>query len=374
MKKIAVAATLLVLIAAGSLVLLSCGEKVDDSGNKTVSGLTVSPSQATVEVYSGQVFSSIASYTDGTSGYLSSSWSVTGDVGTAESIGLNGLFTATASGSGTVVAQYGGHFASAIVDVIPSSEATGEVTVLATIEVSPANIVIKVGESQVFGASGLNTSSESMAISPSWSLVGDAIGTLTASGTVGTFEAAAQGSAVIVVTSGEVTGRAYVTVEGYVTTVTAETDTFVTQESTAQGSSLTLKAGRLSGVVYETYIKYDLAFIPTGSTIEVATLKLYCSSSDGAAMNLGLLASSFSDATTWETRPSLEAFVLSHAFSPGSNDIDFKDGVQKWIDATNNGLMVYLDDPAVGFAIFVSEDETVFPARRPQLYLEYLTP
>jgi|GEM_PF-1475578 len=369
---------LCLLALGGSFLVLSCGEETDLNGNGTVTSLDVSPSSATVEVGAAQAFSATAHHSDGTTSNPSASWSLSGGIGTLTSVGLNGLFTATATGEGTVEAAYAGFTASAAVTVVATGEIVPTGEALATIEVSPAQALLRVGETQAFSAAGTNASAESVAIAPSWEVSGEATGTLSFSGTTATFEATGEGTVLVTAVSGEVRGTAHLTVEGFTAEITAEADTYVdSTDGSPQGTSITLIAGRItdpSEKIYEAYIKFDLSFLPAGATVEAARLKLYASDTDGAAMKLGRIGSVWTDATTWETRPTIEAYIKNHTFSVGANEIEFKETVQLWADGTNEGVALYKDAPAVGYVNLVSRDDVSVEERRPRLYLEYIVP
>ena len=286
------------------------------------------------------------------------------------------MFTATASGSGTVVGTYSGK--SGIAGVTVSGEATPEAGELVTIEVWPANVTLKVGESTLFNAIGKDASNEVVSIMPTWTISGDAIGILMTTSTEATLEAKTEGSAIINVVSGEVIGQTYVTVEGYYTEITAEVDTYVdSTDGTPHGSAITLIAGYVtdpSEKTYETYIKFDVSFISSESTIESASLKVYASDTDGTSVKIGRLGESWTESVTWESKPTIESFVSSHTFSAGNNTIGIKDLVQYWVDTTNNGLALYKEMPASGYVNLVSEDDTSVDERRPKLEIEYYSP
>lgn len=361
-------------LALGTLLLFSCGDlPEEETAERTLSSISISPSSVSLEVDDTQIFSVTVHYSDATISSPQASWNVTGGIGTITSLGSTATFTATAEESGSVEASYSGKNASASVTVSAVIEPGG----LATIEVS-STATLRVGESETFSASGTDATGEAVDISPTWVVSGDAIGILSVYETVATLEVTAEGTATISCTSGEVVGYSYVTVEGYFIEITAEVDTYVSSSDTgSHGSESILKSGRMidpSTVLYETYIIFDISFIDSGSTIESANLKLYCSSTDGAAMNIGQLAQSWTGSTTWAARPSQETFVLANVFAYGTNEVEFTDGVQYWLDTDNYGIVIYLDDPAVGFANFVSRDETVYLERRPTLQLEYITP
>jgi hypothetical protein len=375
MKKIYSGIILLLLGALSVLIVLSCGEEVT-TGEKTLTGLNIFPSSASLEVGSTQSFAVTASYSDGTTSFPVASWSVTGEIGTIEAVGLNALFTATAEGSGSVEASYGGFTASASVTV------TGEAAAaLSSITVSPSQKSMRIGESETFTASGTSTTGEAMGIAPAWSLSGDAIGVLTASGTTATLEANAEGSATISCVSGEVTGNSYVTVEGYTVEITVETDTYVDEANPAatHGSATSLKAGYVSatGKHYEAYFKFLLDLVPGGASVESATLRVYPSSAGSSALQLKKLDSAFSDSTTWESRPTLGSFIASGVFTIGDynniSDDDLTTLVRNWKSgaSANYGLALVQEGAVDGVVVILSKENGSNP---PLLKVEYTIP
>ena len=379
MKKVLFGSIGLLLLMFCGVFLLSCSELTDDSGGGGTGELVlvnVAPTSVSLSVGQTQLFSATAVYSNGTSSDVSASWSVTGDIGSIESIGLNALFTATTSGSGTVIGTYNSK--SGIASVTVTGEATPEAGELVTIEVWPANVKLKVGQSTYFSAAGKDSSNEAVPIMPTWTISGDAIGILKTTSTEATLEAKSEGSAYIKVVSGEVVGTAHVTVEGYYVEITAEVDTYVdSSDGTPHGSAITLVAGRVtdpSEKIYETYIKFDVAAISASASIESATLKVYASDTDSTSMKIGRLGESWTAAVTWESKPTIESFVSSHTFSAGSNSIGIKDLVQHWVSVVNNGLAIYKDAPAIGYVNLVSVDDTSTEERRPKLVIEYYTP
>lgn len=371
----------MIVITACSLFALGCGEEASETGGKTITLLGISPSSASLEVGQQQVFYATATYSDGSSSTPSASWSVTGGIGSITVIGFNALFTATATGSGTVVAGYSGKSAVSTVTVTAESGGTGEAGVLQTINVSPAAKVMRVGDSETFTAAGLDGSGEAMSISPGWTLSGDAVGVLSSSGAVATLEAGAEGTATINCTSGEVTGYAYVTVEGYAIEITVESDTYVDEANPADthGSDTSLKAGYVSATdrYYETYLKFPLDRIPGGASVESAVLRVYPSSAGSSALQLKKLDAAFSDSTTWESRPALGSLVAAGVYTAGDyNNVsddrltrlvrDWKSGA-----STNYGLAIVQEGTENGTAVFLSLDNG---SNYPLLRIEYTTP
>lgn len=380
MKKAYLGSVLFFLIVACSFVVLGCGEETLETGGKTITLLSILPTSASLEVGQQQAFSVTATYSDGTGSSPSASWSVTGGIGSITVVGLNAIFTAIATGSGTVVAEYRGKSAAANVTVTAESGGTGEAGVLQTINVSPAAKVMRIGDSETFTAAGVDGSGEAIPISPGWMLSGDAIGVLSSSGAVATLEARAEGTATINCISGEVIGYAYVTVEGYAIEITVESDTYVDEAHAADthGSDTSLKAGYVSATdrYYETYLKFPLDRIPAGASVESAVLRVYPSSAGSSALQLKKLDAPFSDSTTWESRPALGSLVAAGVYTAGDyNNVsddrltrlvrDWKSGA-----SANYGLAIVQEGSENGTVVILSLDNG---SNYPMLRIEYTT-
>jgi len=101
--------------------LFGCGDL-----EGSVTGLTITPSSATVGINQSQSFSAAGTDAYGIAVIVSPSWSVTGGVGTISS---NGLFTAGSSaGSGSVMGSYDGVSASAAITITDTCWVSGTVT------------------------------------------------------------------------------------------------------------------------------------------------------------------------------------------------------------------------------------------------------
>jgi hypothetical protein len=87
---------------------------------KSLSSITISPSNVTLLFGSSEVFSSTAIYSDSTTAPINATWSVfPTDLGQITTAGSNGLFvvTTTSAESGFVIATYNGLYAYASVSV-----------------------------------------------------------------------------------------------------------------------------------------------------------------------------------------------------------------------------------------------------------------
>ena len=370
---------LVVVIVLFAAFLFSCGDSTTSTSSATLTLINVSPATATLEADETQEFTATGVYSNGSTASVIPTWGVSGGIGTVEAVGYTGLFTASTEGTGYVTAVYSDKSAFATITVSGESSAASG---LSTIEVSPATLSSQIGKSSDFTASGIDTTGESITISPSWEISGEAIGFLTVSETIATLEVTAEGFATIICTSGEVVAYSYVTIEGYYLEITAEVDTYVDESASgeAYGSDNTLKAGREvigeTATRYETYINFDLSDIPATATIESASLTLYATSTDGEEISLARISTTevWNAATTWGTKPTTGSFIYisGQAFSSGLNVVTLTSTVQDWVtDSSNNGLALYLDSPATGYVILVSRDDVSEETRRPKLTVYY---
>jgi hypothetical protein len=367
LKKILVA----VILACLACLIYACGEEQNSINGKVVSSLSIAPTSATVPNGSFEVFSTNATFTDGTNGPVQATWSTTNGIGTATKVVYNCLFTATSEGTGEVIASAGGLTAVATVTVTagPTSEPGG----LTTIEVSPATLDMPVGGTQMFTASGLNGSGESIGITPSWSINNTAIGTFTFSGTTATLESTAKGLAVITCSSGEITATVSVTIEGTIAIITAEADTYVDESSptTSFESSTSLKAGYLTASPaehFETYLRFSLASLPAGITsFESVQLQVYATSADSPSFSVYGLSSGFDATTTWNSRPtnpSSGTFIASSTFTAGQYNSLSSDAlttaVKSWYatPAANFGLAIVQPGGSNGTVVFLSKEDS----------------
>jgi len=326
-----------------------------------------------LNVGASATFAATANYSNGSTAIVVATWSLTNNLGTVTSAGYTAIFKATASGTETITATYNEKSVSATITISATSEGD-----LASIAVSPATATLRVNTTQVFMASGQNSSGEAVAISPVWSLTGSSIGTLTSSGSVATLEITSQGTAKVNCTSGEVVGYADVTASGYSVDITVETDTYVDSSATTttyEGEP-SLKAGNLAppGTQYETYLKYSLASLPSNITIQEATLKLYPTSAATPTFQIYNLASAFSGTTTWASKPTAGGFIVSGNFTAGDynhiSDPDLLTAAQGWYStpATNYGLVVKQDGADNGMVVILSKENGANP---PMLTIEY---
>lgn len=367
-KQLAITA-ILVLAAIFS----GCGDSTVNNGS--VTSLTISPNSGTVRVGGSLSFSVIGNFTDGTTAAVIPSWSLANNLGTIAAIGYTGLFKPTATGSETITASYGGQSVSATITISASLPPTSE---LAAIEISPDSSTVRVNAIITFNSYGTTSSGEGLDFSPTWSLSGDSIGTLTANGTMATLEAKSQGTSVVRCSSGEIVGLANVTVSGYAVEITAESDSYVDSSlpTASYEGVASLKGGLMTppGTNYEAYFRFSLASLPSNITIQSATIKTYAVTVGTPALQVYLLNSAFSSETTWNTKPSVGTFLLSSTFVAGQYNSLSSDAiltaVKGWVltPATNYGIAIKQDGSDNGVVVILSRENGANP---PVLSLEY---
>jgi hypothetical protein len=365
LKKIGWAVILIGLI----YLLYACGDVENSVNGKVLSSLAISPTSAALVVGGSATFTVTATYTDGTAGSLMPAWSVTNSLGSITTAAYTGIFTATMEGTGGVIATSGGLSVEAAITVTagPTPEPGG----LTTIEVLPTSLNMPVGETQTFTATATNASGEAIELAPSWNMRGSAIGTFTSSGTTATLEAKATGHAVISCSSGEVTATVPVTIEGHIVNITVEADTYVDEANptvTEEGQT-TLQAGFVSATAkrFEAYLRFSLASLPAGVSIESATLKLYVNSTDSLSFQFYNLSSAFNATTTWNTKPTDGSAAQATTFTDGQYNNISSDTllttVRAWYanPSANFGLALRQDSATNGLATLLSKENGANP-------------
>jgi hypothetical protein len=362
MKKIALA----VILIGAAYFIYACGDVQNSVNGKVVSGLAVSPTSAALTTGSNEAFYANATFTDGSTGPVEPTWSVTNKLGTIISVGYAGILMATNGGTGEMIAAAGGLTAVATVTVTvgPTPEPGG----LASIEVSPPTLDMPVGGLQTFTATGRTAAGESVIISPSWSISGAAVGSFESSGVTATLEATAVGHAVISCISGGISTTVPVTIEGAIVSITVEADTYVdelTPTTPHEGETL-LKVGYLTaspGQHFETYLRFSLASLPAGIiSIEAVQLEVFPSSADSPSFQLFVLNSAFSATTDWTTRPVYGTFIQSTTFTTSQyssiTSSALLNAVRAWYanPASNFGLAIKQDGGSNGTVTLLSKE------------------
>ena len=131
-------------------------------------------------------------------------------------------------------------------------------------------------------------------------------------------------------------------------------------------------------------VMFDLSGVPSGATVNSATLTLYQSSNaqrGGVAVDLYRVTSAWNEATvTYTTRPSWNpAVVSSLAIGDGSAGLfrswNVTSSVQGWVNGTyaNDGLLLMRNPDATLWPDFSSKESTT-AADRPSLSVDYSSP
>ena len=127
----------------------------------------------------------------------------------------------------------------------------------------------------------------------------------------------------------------------------------------------------------ETYIKFDLSSIPSGSVIISATLKLYqYNSVSGVEICVHRVTGSWSESSiTWNNKPSYDSQSEACSDSAGQyqwTEWDITDLVQGWVDGSydNHGLVLVSSGDMVQFY----SREWSEADKRPKLTVEYVEP
>ena len=209
------------LLVACSGVKKSNGGGGGGGGNATLTGLTVTPPQATVLVSKTQSLQATGNYSDGTTKDLTASvtWS-SADTGKA-TVSTAGVVTGQATGVTTVKAQSGSFSASTEITVTTANQCATPVS----IAVAPANPTLPVNTTQQLVATGTNSDASTCDITDlvSWSsstiakaTVGDsptdkglvtgvAAGTATITAALNTANGSVSGSTSVTVTAPTIT-------------------------------------------------------------------------------------------------------------------------------------------------------------------------
>jgi len=220
LRKIWVLSFALLLVACSG-VKKSNGGGGGGGGNATLTGLTVTPPQATVLVSKTQSLQATGNYSDGTTKDLTASvtWS-SADTGKA-TVSTAGVVTGQATGVTTVKAQSGSFSASTEITVTTANQCATPVS----IAVAPANPTLPVNTTQQLVATGTNSDASTCDITDlvSWSsstiakaTVGDsptdkglvtgvAAGTATITAALNTANGSVSGSTSVTVTAPTIT-------------------------------------------------------------------------------------------------------------------------------------------------------------------------
>ncbi len=241
----------------------------------TVTGIAVSPSSPTVTAGATQQFSVNATYSNGTTGPLTTGVTWTSSSTSIATINASGLATAVAAGKATITASANGFSAQAALTVNAAPKT------LSSITVKPVTASIVAGATQQFTATATYSdgSTASVTSSAAWSSSNTSVATINASGLA---TAVAAGTAHMTATLSGVSGSAALTVTA-APTVTGITIT-PANPSFAAGSTQQFTA---------------IANLSNGSTQNVTSSATWSSSDTSVAtINSGGLATAVTSGST----------------------------------------------------------------------------
>lgn len=178
-----------------------------------VTGLTLTPTSATLNVGATQQFTATATYSDGSSSNVNSSasWTILYISGTnVASVNSTGLVTAQNAGTATLRATYSGYNASASITVnTPSATMTG-------LTVSPTSAVLDVGERQQLTAVATYSDGSLRIVSDMASWTVQQLGSVVSVDTRGLVTGLAVGNARVFATYGGFSNSSFITVQSLV--------------------------------------------------------------------------------------------------------------------------------------------------------------
>lgn len=150
--------------------------------------------------------------------------------------------------------------------------------------------------------------------------------------------------------------------------------------STGTPSIQTLASGvDNAGVIYRSYLTFDLGLIPNNVIINSAVLKLYETSGAGSNLNeIRRVTSNWNDTMSWSTQPSVDPNIVAALYSSPNTFISFelKSLVQSWVNGTDNyGLQLkcQVETGTNNFNFFAS-NENSSTVNRPTLTIDYSIP
>lgn len=160
--------------------------------------------------------------------------------------------------------------------------------------------------------------------------------------------------------------------------VTKDASIFITQENSNFGAEPTLTVAH--GI--HTYLNFDLSSIPTGATVQKATLRLFLNGATaGGDLAVYSLADGFSETNlSWDNAPSTAEVV------PGSSpiwldetninqfvQIDVTQAVQEWVSGTSPNTGFALETTDTGHWTFDSK-ESAATSHEPELEISLASP
>lgn len=181
------------------ILLLGSGVFAQENGLQSVQ---ISPADTALTVGDSILYTSVVTDTSGAVVDTAVTWSVSGTFG---SISQSGLFSADSAGSGFVIAALGSLVDSASVTV---AEIPGPV-VINSIEISPPNESVTLGDSLQFTAEVRNSDGVEVDTSVTWSVVDTLVGVISETGL---FSPLTEGSTQVTATLGDISDTTNVTV------------------------------------------------------------------------------------------------------------------------------------------------------------------
>jgi hypothetical protein len=274
------------------------------SGNPTptVTAIAVTPSMDTLAPGATQQYAAIATFSDGSTNYVTSAVTWTSSATAVATINKAGLATGVASGATTLKAAVDGISGTATLTITPAAAS------LSSISVTPATASLAAGASQQFTATGnySDGSTANLTSSVTWTSSDPSVSTINAAGLA---TGIAAGSATITATLNSVTGTASLTVTAAVATLTSIAVTPANPTFTA-GTTQQFTA---------------TATYSDGSTANVTTTATWASSNTSAAtidtsgLATGVTAGSTTITATLNSVTGSTAATVTAISAPGVN-------------------------------------------------------
>jgi hypothetical protein len=190
-----------------SLVIMSvgCSGSSSVASGKTMTAIAVTPATASIASGASQPFTATATYSDGSTGNVTSSVTWTSSSASVATITAAGMATAVAAGSSTMTASLNGVSGAAALTV------TAATKTLVSIAVSPATPSIAAGATQQFVATATYSDGSTAVVTSTaaWSSSSVGVATINAAGLA---TAVAAGTSTITATVSGVSGTASLTV------------------------------------------------------------------------------------------------------------------------------------------------------------------
>ncbi|MFC1560004.1 DNRLRE domain-containing protein [Candidatus Margulisiibacteriota bacterium] len=343
--------------------------------SEELTSITIAPGSASLIIGMTQQFTATGRNGLGDIVPLTAAWSVSDTaIGTIET--TSGLFYANATGEVNVMAS-----GSSVTASVPVTVASGE---LVSISVSPDTVELNRGEYQQFTAVGHNSVGGEITIFPTWEATGG-VGTIGATSGYFTAEAVGTGSVIARYMGLSSSAAVAVTWESHTVYLTPEACTVVGSMAATTNWGATAVCGvgiRTSdGSRLLSYVRFDLSSIPSGASIEAASLTIYVTEYSGSIDNkIKIITGSWVETVvTYNTPPAYGEVILSSIVS-GNGEAEFTDDaigelVALWKSGslTNNGIVLMIDPADTNAAYYLFAGRTsVFPERRPKLSVTYL--